>query len=717
MVPGGDEAHRLLTSLLKSKSFSDFLLAFRHFLQLRLPAGPLLAAFRSISSEMSAPGNWRDFQDAIAIIDFNGLRQSKQHSKAKRREVVPSENSPDEQAALATIRDAVAKLEERERKYQEIVESDNNEYYLFLPGIELDEELRKTFEADENPALVIGRYVRALFSKPDADKETKAQLRVPATKEIAALIDDVLLWEPNGEKDVSANPHHRISTADHRSPSILLSVLRFLNPTEELSSDDTEALFVKILVDSYDLTQDLFESVLFHKTKLVDHDPGDFRVFGILAQLPFGEPYRTIEDLRHGTGAHLLKDPRLPWELKDAFSLPYVPWSYLRDLFRQYELYLTTPEPHEQDIEAIFHLLAAKFHKARIANGGYSPLSPRDINNVFIYGAGLCLELPDDLVVGLSYMEDLTYEGYPFGLSWMRKGDRQLPEDLQDRAKAYLKYSRAARNDGFDELASAMMAFFIYSQALVGTKGLFIPWGDVRGEISALITSPVWHRLKACIAVSATYAESNGCRLEAMTLRSLIAPASPRAEVVPSRPVKIRHPHREKIEADLRSDLGENTCKKFSQKTIDLLVDAELGWSRLSRGLGRDQEDRGTLAVAFVKPIEVELAERIGKVFLSDEHHEYYSARGKGPPPRPTLGPLLHMLKGFDSLPSGVQTSIKEQGVLLQTDPIFIKKLLKLVDLRNRGAHGESVTDNELLNIRSLLLKESGLKRLGELLG
>ena len=158
-------------------------------------------------------------------------------------------------------------------------------------------------------------------------------------------------------------------------------------------------------------------------------------------------------------------------------------------------------------------------------------------------------------------------------------------------------------------------------------------------------------------------------------------------------------------------------ASRFSEEAFQLLVEAEIQWSKIYQEFGRGLiKDWGTLGLAFVKPIELELVRRLGAASKSDSYSAFLKTRGNSPISKPTLGPLIYMLKDFNQLPSDVQDSIKNSGVKLHENSDFIKDLININNLRIKGAHPVPFSDKDFLRLRTTLFGDRGLKLFLDLL-
>ena len=278
---------------------------------------------------------------------------------------------------------------------------------------------------------------------------------------------------------------------------------------------------------------------------------------------------------------------------------------------------------------------------------------------------------------------------------------------LQIRAKYYLQLIKQAKSEGYDELATNALSFFLFSQA--GTTGkLLVPINELSPLIEQFLSLPGKEMLRHAITFASGMVRESGEITSALVLNSWVSQRQPDLKIID--PTAGRSyfvpvdPARQTVSNQLLEDLGSERASHFSDEAFQSLVEAEIQWSKLSHEFGRGLKDWGTPGLALVKPIEIELVRRIGAACKSDSYAEFLKKRGKQPIGKLTLGPLLHMLKDFDQLPSDVQQSITSSGVRLSENSDLIRDLISIVNpLRNKGAHSEPFSDKDYLKLRSTL--------------
>ena len=650
-----------------------------------------------------------------------------------------------------------ASLNELENQHEQIKNHPENPYYVFYPAVEIQNDLEAEFQGS-NPGKVIGSYLRAFFGDAQSHDEFRPTFTCTADIHLVALMAAIIMWKMETSSQVENEDG--LVTSDGRAGDIKLMNLDTLCFGLWFGADvSPDSCLMQILADAPKLSQPLFESLLWHWLFLFEKKYIKSMVIDtFIMYLPIGDNYSLYDlpkDLYGFTkeGESNARFSERFWDASvDLRKIPFIPWPILCKLvdMRPFISIYSDPEDEEtQAEETQFRYYADCKINWDIGRHrrlfGCSPLDVDDLRN-------LCISYSyenADLLVLLSHTASLMHD-YPFGLSFLvddeiskastqkksdsfrqqfEKKDKEVQKEykknnqarhLQTRAKYYLQLIKQAKDEGFDELATSALSFFLFSQA--GTTGrLLAPINELSPLIEQLLSMPGKEMLRHAITFASNMTRESGEMTSALILNSWVSQRQTELKIIdPSarRPyfVPVDIP-RQTASNQLLEYLGEERVYRLSEDAFQSLVEAEIQWIKLSPEFGRGLKDWGTLGLALVKPIEIELVRRIGAACKSDSHAKFLRNGGKQPIGKLTLGPLLHMLKDFDRLPSDVQKSITSSGVRWHENSDLIRDLISIVNpLRNKGAHSEPFSDKDYLKLRSTLFIDGRLKLLLDLL-
>jgi hypothetical protein len=273
---------------------------------------------------------------------------------------------------------------------------------------------------------------------------------------------------------------------------------------------------------------------------------------------------------------------------------------------------------------------------------------------------------------------------------------------------------RAARENGYFDFCVAFTAFFILDHA-VSNKGQVEDWGVLNSAIRETVEMPGgWQVRKAC-ALAAKVAEAFEEPLFAMLLKGWQGEQP--AEVINLSDYRGIRQRRNETESRLLSELGDVRWGRLDPQARNLLIDAEMYFSQNAAELGSNSfSDWGAVATQYVRALEAQIVTKMLPVWESAALLAHFQTLGRRRDSKPTLGPLLHLLKGFERLSADLRDAIEISRINLQYRPEMVKKILDLMDIRNRGSHANTVTDQDVLRVRSVLLKDELLAQIIDLM-
>ncbi|MBX3507015.1 MAG: hypothetical protein KF895_16170, partial [Parvibaculum sp.] len=166
------------------------------------------------------------------------------------------------------------------------------------------------------------------------------------------------------------------------------------------------------------------------------------------------------------------------------------------------------------------------------------------------------------------------------------------------------------------------------------------------------------------------------------------------------------------IEARLRDSIGVAFWMSFTPSTKTMLLEAEIQYSRCHLDLGTTIGEHGSLAMGYFKALEHELVSQWSGVFGCDAYVEYQKSLNRRE--KPTLGTIEHLCRRQARLPDELIRSIEVVGPSWVSNEEARGMLLRLVEFRNRAAHGSpGLYAGEFQTIRRILFKDGFLRMIG----
>jgi hypothetical protein len=711
--------HPLLVAFVQSKRFAEFLEALKESICGGIDSSDLRKVFKKAAPKIRGPIDWRAFQDTIANIEFKVVASASEKLSIQDNATIhaPSIEEDERKKVVQQHVQSIFQKIKREQTYRDKLNATENHYFQFMPALEIREALETDFPGDSNPGITIGKYMRALFSSPSVEPSAVKYVEFNG---LSILVRDVIAWglaRANSAQKVRKAP----SASEGLDSLVVLSLAyifctgQHLGPKVGGKAAQVKADFAlnHILKWSHGLSQGMFERVLDHW----DRSPASCKSatpFLLIAQLPYGAPYASSDEAESGMlrGSNRLADPRL------FKSLPYVRWDYLDLIQRQCTDALDDEKTLTEAVSAAYRLLVEKYHRARSDWAGYSPLGLNkawELNQRHAMWNG---GNADDVALQLSLAADLFNESHPFGLRWVTQTKNnelsavELHNRLEERANYFLDAVDAALGDNLQELSSALLGFFLYSQGIAGKGEFAVAWRRLGSVISQHLGKPGEEVLRRCGRIAADRAEVKGRPLEAMQLRALLGRGAADVRLIYTNDVVPVNPLAVNCRAKLLGEFGQDALEKLSIDGLNFLVDAEVHWEKLASGIGRDASDFSSLGIAYAKPIEAALIAKLERAYQLPEYQEFCrTERMTEAPTTPSLGPIFYMLKDFKVLPEAVRLAIESSGVKLHSDSDFLLQLRTTFDLRNKAGHEKKFASKDIVHLRDLLFNGGFLRR------
>lgn len=710
----------MLSTFERSKELSHILDAFEMTVRHRMAVQPVMNSWEANRNAVVSRDPILDFSSLLAKLNLDGLSYSprRKHPEQRGETSIPGDDtatghsndcanekidSPD--SADATVKpkytfsegDLVRADEENcrigETRSSKAKES-NNPYYFFTPAWEL-QDLLVQFFPDKNPGEVIGQYLRALFPlEYEYEPDTEAHY-YPLSKKLTIdtpqqrdFLTSVCGWL---EKD---------------SGNIFYDAIKFLLglPCDQRLWDPN--CFFPILVSA---PQPLFMAMMgeWNQTQ-TPYIESPAQMLHLL-RLPLGSNEVAI---LNGAGTLAIDHIAALEEIADQLvsipveQRPYAPVPLLFEAM--YGGLMDVIFNVQGDFDREWELILAQYTSYRRSMlRDRSPLKPYDaawlhyVISQYEDWMGP-LDAPEELTLCLAQLWPASDTGNrsPLGL-WDTDGK---PFPAQIRTQEYIKLFRAAHADDLPELASAFLAFFIFSHCMINRDGLRT-WTDRFDVIKKAITLPGGEMVVLAVSVLARAAEDSGDQIEALRLRSMLQTPVHISNYDIRTVNTLRAPDKTLIEDDLRAELGVERWNKLNNDSRTNLVDAEMKWSMMHRELGKGVENWGSSALDLIKPIERELATRLKGLFDSEVVARFIETEGLRMESRATLGSLLAFIKKCSDGPLDIQEFMDNTGMTIHKKPELIQRLIKAKDSRNKAAHPSKFSSVDYVKLRTLIFQ------------
>lgn len=764
-LPHVKKANSIIERFNERLDFSDFLKVIDLVIEGKYPTKEAFALFENAKTKGLLPfSKWDSLFQCLARIDFTQSIVRQQNVPPEHDQEISPDNNESSQPTKSVdaefqqqLENIKASLRELAKQHEQLKKYQENPYFVFYPALQIQNDLEAEFQG-ANPGQVIGGYLRAFFGDVQPHEEFRPAFACTADTQLRALVAAIIMWKMETSNQVKNEDDLVIS--DGRAGDIKLMDFDSLCFGLWFGADvSPDSCLMQIMADAPKLSQSLFESLLWHWLALCEKKHVKSTAVDLfIMHLPIGDShslYDLPKDVYGFTeeGECNARFSEKFWGASvDLGKIPFIPWQILCKLVDKRPIIsIRYSDPEEEESRAaetnFRHYADCKMnwdvgrHRRLF---GCSPLDTDDLQNLWI---GYSHENADLLVL-LSHTASLMND-YPFGLNFLVDDEidenstqnksysfrRQFEKKakvqkeykknnqarhLQTRAKYYLQLIKQAKNEGYDELATNALSFFLFSQA--GTTGkLLVPINELSPLIEQFLSLPGKEMLRHAITFASGLIRESGEITSALVLNSWVSQRQPDLKIIDP---TARRPYfvpvdiaRQTVSNQLLENLGSERVSRFSEEAFQLLVEAEIQWSNNYHEFGRGLiKDWGTFGLAFVKPIELELVRRIGAASKSDSYSAFLKARGNPPISKPTLGPLIYMLKDFNQLPSDVQDSIKNSGVKLHENSDLIKDLININNLRIKGAHPAPFSEKDYLRLRTTLFGDGGLKLFLDLL-
>lgn len=379
-----------------------------------------------------------------------------------------------------------------------------------------------------------------------------------------------------------------------------------------------------------------------------------------------------------------------PWWKKSGRSLPYhavnLIYARITDVLVENNL-ADVKTDDVQFLDAVRKLLDRARIFARRNLGGRSPLT-MDVATEYAlweWGAHANWETYDlrfELAHGL-HPDCIAYLDV-----WDKTAHDNPPVDLLGRCDTYLKLFDACEEEGLQHLASAVLAFFVFSQA-VAHKGNLGTWCEIAKRVERATKYPGQEMVEQALQFTAAFAHES-FPLAELAIRSLLANpkeahSSNVVDISIARAAAMRS--RAEFEDEWKERLSPLRWNKLSTKCQNFLVAGDQHWSRISLEFWKEEMDFGSVGLDYAKAFEAELGKRLEWLPTSTLFIKHCESVGFKPPKQMTLGAIVETLRGKHPLPESLRHEVENAGVHCHNNNELMKQLKKLAALRNKAAH------------------------------
>lgn len=307
-------------------------------------------------------------------------------------------------------------------------------------------------------------------------------------------------------------------------------------------------------------------------------------------------------------------------------------------------------------------------------------------------------------------------------VSWeISEADSEVVFDWPSRGFETFRIYRAlwfaADREGLSELGNAFLSFYLLRKFVDisgGGKSPDIDWPDFVILIRASLEQPGGQWVKTVLQHLEHACKEHGWLADSLRLRNIVGTGSQLPEIAAS--LYSVPAGRGEIEAStVKSELEQEfpALNKLCTHAQECLVDAEFRFKINSEHMGRRTKDRALDVLAYAKPFEIELDERLGKVIAQPAIQAYLAAELRNwsqNRSKPTLGTYLTLLGKSVGMPDVLRQMIAEAVGELAGDAKTISALGKIKKNRDPAAHTRRILASELMAQKEIVFEQGLLE-------
>lgn len=456
---------------------------------------------------------------------------------------------------------------------------------------------------------------------------------------------------------------------------------------------------------------------------------GSAELVDVLLSLPLSKPFDSWDQYEKSVPANsLLREyardvyyinelPTLSLELfqKLIFDLDLNSYSNFTSL-----LQLTNEEEGEA-LERLRALIESNIKRLTAVRrddfGSKSPFTQEAATTVGLGMHGICRRLEFSPCHDISYLIGFEIgpygRGQGFGLcslfSYVLHKEKRF---ARARSENLILVFNAAIDEGWDEFATASLAFYLFSQPILYDGELHADWHQLSQILRVAISLPGAERVRhaAALAVGIMREKGKGDSLDVLNLSGWKEKDAKDLDITADSFDSVLN--FTQIVSELIEQIGKEAWLKLSLNGKRQLQNAENLWSSMHMQLGRGTGDFGVVATAYVKVFEGEIMDRMRPITTTKPFEGYYRQTYKREPEKHIgLGSLLFLLKNFERLPTDLQHIIRATNIRVQEDKELVDDLFKSMQFRNKGAHAGTFNAKQFIDLRKLVFEDQLLKR------
>jgi len=305
----------------------------------------------------------------------------------------------------------------------------------------------------------------------------------------------------------------------------------------------------------------------------------------------------------------------------------------------------------------------------------------------------------------------LEYEGYDISIcdlttilatGFLLSGDTYLlpisngdvfPSEYEDKETAYLVLFEKAVNDGFPELANALISLYLIARAFY-CRCTFSPDNRLYTTILNGLSLPGAKVLKRTLEIIVTWVDDYlTSEPTAMLSYRFFKQFLPQQAILHLLHGEGKESNKQTaehvdIEAFYVSQLGLDRWAKLCDESKDQLKTAELLWRKCYAEFGFGITDCSGLITNFSKVIEKELVDRLETFYYSPQYQTFFEEKvGKKPDKKPSIGILVRELLDYQKLPQNLRKIMDDSRLTVQHNRDLVRELQKIGTFRNQAAH------------------------------
>lgn len=280
--------------------------------------------------------------------------------------------------------------------------------------------------------------------------------------------------------------------------------------------------------------------------------------------------------------------------------------------------------------------------------------------------------------------------------------------------KLHRNFWLAADREGYPELGNALLAFYLLRKSLLDATQhhhLEVDWVAFSNHIRIALMRPGHDWVRRGIEFMKAICRDKEWNLDLLRLNNIVPDSAEIISFPVSTSLSSVEPIGAKVNRTIEQQVGGELWNRFSIRSRKLLIEAEVRFQNIAQTIGSGITEFGPETLAYARPFENELNERLQNIYRSSEVIAYWFANNpKRPlPTNPTIGSYLRLLES--EMPAEVIELIEAAGVTLHRKPDLLNRLSALKDRRDQGGHtSKKVTSEHLFGQRVAVFEEQLLR-------